>query len=310
MPNRKVLVTGASGLIASLLLPALRERYDLTLLDVRETDRHGNRVEGIQIADLTERNRDAYRHFFRGIDAVVHLGFVRAQDENDPDQRFAAEFANVQMAYNVYQVSWEEGVRRVVVASSNHAADYYEPLILQHKMDYVDPHMRALSDNYYGWAKEAYEHLGFVFAVGKIHGELTQGIQSAISGHGGATIFDRTRGRQLENVQIRIGGPRETDVANCPKGDLTCVRRALGAYISQRDMAQLFIKSIETEDIRDEHGVPFQIFYGVSNNSHAFWSIANARKIIGYEPQDNSEIKFHDLIAEHIRAAQSRVKES
>ena len=81
------------------------------------------------------------------------------------------------------------------------------------------------------------------------------------------------------------------------------MRRALGAYISERDMAQLFIKSIEASDIRDERGVPFQIFYGISDNPHAFWSIANARRIIGYAPQDNSEIRFRDLIAEHISAA-------
>jgi hypothetical protein len=303
MPPRKVVVTGASGLIASLLLPGLRARYDLTLLDVRATDRHGNPLEGVHVCDLTEPDRSAYRGFFAGADAVVHLGFTRAADEHDPDQRFAAEYANVRMAYNVYQVAWEEGVRRVVVASSNHAADYYEPLILQQQMDVVTPEMRALSDNYYGWAKEVYEHLGFVFAVGKIHGDVATGIQARTSGHGGATISERTRGRQLENVQIRIGAPRETDVANCPLGDLTCVRRALGAYISQRDLLQLFVKSIETEDIRDEHGIPFQVFYGVSDNSHNFWSILNARKIIGYAPEDNSEICFQELIAEHIRAA-------
>ena len=84
---------------------------------------------------------------------------------------------------------------------------------------------------------------------------------------------------------------------------MTRVRRALAAYISQRDMSQLFVRSIETEDIRDEHGVPFQIFYGISDNPHAFWSIANARRIIGYAPQDNSEIRFRDLIAAHIAAA-------
>jgi hypothetical protein len=109
----------------------------------------------------------------------------------------------------------------------------------------------------------------------------------------------------LENVQIRIGGPRETDVANCPKGDLRCVRRALAVYISQRDMAQLFIKSIETQDIRDEHGVPFQIFYGISENPHAFWSIVNAREVIGYAPRDNSELRFNELIRDHIRAAKT-----
>jgi hypothetical protein len=304
MTKLKVLITGASGYIASLMLPELRQRYELTLLDVKTTDRSGNEVPGIQIADLIDKNRDSYRHFFKGIDAVIHLGFTRAQDRDDSDQQFDAESANVQMAYNIYQVSGEEGVRRVVVASSNHAADYFEPLILAHKQDVVDPNVgRSLSDNYYGWAKEVYEHLGFVFAVGKIHGEKIQGIQAAIGPTGGASIDERAGGRRLENVQIRIGGPRETDVANCRLGDLTCMRRALGAYISARDLTQLFVKSIETPDIRDENGIPFQVFYGVSGNSHGFWSIVNARKIIGYEPQDNSEIRFQKEIAAHIQAA-------
>lgn len=301
MTRRKVLVTGAAGTIAGLLLPALQERYDLTLVDVRETDREGNIIPGIQIADLTDRRRDEYRHLFAGIDSVVHCGFVRAEDGNDAEQRFWAELTNVEMAYNVYQTSLEEDVRRVVVASSNHAADYYEPLILQRRMDFVTPDMRAVSDNYYGWAKEVYEHLGFVFAVGK----MTQGstYNRNVTARPSANA-DQTDVRPLENVQIRIGGPRDTDIDNCEPGDLTRVRRALAVYISQRDLSQLFIKSIEKEDIRDEFGVPFQIFYGISANTHAFWSIVNARQVIGYAPQDNSETRFYEKIAEHMAAAQ------
>ena len=111
--RKKVVVTGASGLIAGQMLPALRERYNLTLLDVRTTDRNGDEVAGIQICDLLNRDRDAYRHYFRDAYAVVHSGFVRS---DDPEQRFFAELSNVEMAYNVYQVSWEEKVRRVVSA--------------------------------------------------------------------------------------------------------------------------------------------------------------------------------------------------
>jgi len=143
----------------------------------------------------------------------------------------------------------------------------------------VTPDQNA-SDNWYGWAKIAFEQIGQVYASGVTHG-----------------------GRPLENVQIRIGGPRETDLADAPLGDLRKMRRALAVYISQRDMAQLFIKSIETEDIRDDLGTPFQIFYGISANSHAIWSIANARRVIGYAPQDNSEDRFFDLIQAHMKAA-------
>ena len=285
MPERrKVVVTGAAGLIASLVLPALRDRYDLTLVDVRTRDREGREVPGVQTANLLDLDRDAYRHLFAGADSVVHFGFVGSAGPSNPLQAgsshpFQNEASNVQMAYNVYQTALEAGVRRVVCTSSNHAADYYERLILDHKHDFVYPETKPLSDNFYGWAKVAYEALGFVFATG------------------------RDTGRPLENVQIRIGGPRETDVERCPKGDLTCVRRALAVYISQRDLQQLYVRSIETPDIRDEHGVPFQVFYGISANSRAFWSIANARRVIGYEPEDDSEIRFAKLIAEHLAAA-------
>ena len=66
------------------------------------------------------------------------------------------------------------------------------------------------------------------------------------------------------------------------------------------------IKSIETDDIRNERGVPFQILYGISGNHHAIWSIANARQVIGYEPEDKSEIRFARWIQKHIEAAQAK----
>lgn len=278
MPKKKVLVTGACGVIAGVLLPALRQRYDLTLLDARQTDSGGNAVPGAQIADLMNHDRDSYRHHFAGVDAVVHCAYHRVSDQGD-DAYFASELANLQMTYNVYQVAWEERVRRLVAASTNHAADFYEGYALDGESPMVTPDMNA-SDNWYGWAKIAFEQIGQVYASGLSHG-----------------------GRPLENVQIRIGGPRETDVAQAPLGDLRRMRRALAAYISQRDMAQLFIKSIDAEDIRNDFNVPFQIFYGISANAHAIWSIANARRVIGYAPQDNSEERFFDLIQAHMKSA-------
>jgi hypothetical protein len=73
--------------------------------------------------------------------------------------------------------------------------------------------------------------------------------------------------------------------------------RELAGYISERDLQQLFCRSIDTPQINDEYGVPFHIFYGVSNNARTFWSITNARRVIDYQPQDDSEMRFSADIA-------------
>lgn len=271
--KRRVLVTGAAGYIAAQILPALRERYDCLLVDVRDTDREGRQVPGICAADLQRGDAETNRQLFAGVDSVVHLGYIHPPSGDPASRTWAAypiERANVDMAFNVYRLSMDAGVRRVVVASSNHAADWYEGLIHAKKKDMVDPWERAVSDNFYGWAKEAYEHLGFVFAAG-------------------------TLGRRLEVVQLRIGAPREIPAARYGE-DLVWYHRDLGAYVSPRDLTQLVVKSIDAPDIRDEHGVPFQIFYGISDNTRKFWSIANARRVIGYQPEDDSEVLYREEI--------------
>lgn len=280
MSRRRVVITGAAGYVAGRMLPSLRERYDLTLLDVKRRNRQGEEVAGVVVVDLLDDARDRYRAHFRGADAVVHCGFVHSSGRED---RFRVEHGNVRMAHNVYQTCVEEGVRRAVVISSNHAADYYERLIWSGRMELVTPDMTPLSDNFYGWAKASYELLGFAFATGGVND-----------------------GKRLENVQLRIGGPRETDIERASADDLKEMHRGLGAYLSVRDQVQLVVKSIEAQSIEDEHGVPFQVFYGISGNSHNFWSLANARRVIGYEPEDNSAVKFADRIAQIMRQARAR----
>jgi hypothetical protein len=81
------------------------------------------------------------------------------------------------------------------------------------------------------------------------------------------------------------------------------MHRALGAYLSRRDQVQQAIRMVETESITDEHGVPFLIVYGISGNTHRFWSLATARQKIGYLPEDDSQVNFADKIAAIARAA-------
>ena len=285
MPKRRVVLTGAAGYVGQRMFAELAERWDLVPIDIRATTHQGQPVPGIVVADLTQRDRNAYRRHFEGADAVIHLGFVRAPGldattwQANSDAKFWAEHENVALAYNVYRVALETGVRRVVVASSNHAADYYERLVWAGKLDMVTPEMPPRSDNWYGWAKAAYELLGFVFATGKVDD------------------------RKLEIAQWRIGGPRDDDIDHVKPGDIPTMHRALGAYLSRRDQVQQAIRMVETENIADEHGVPFLIVYGISGNTHRFWSLANAREKIGYAPEDDSQVNFADKIAAIARAA-------
>ena len=288
-----VLVTGAAGYIGSYLLPAFRERYELRLVDNRDRDGLGQPVADLYVRDVSDLGRmDEYRDLFRGVDAVVHLAFMRPVGRSH-HERYLAERVNVDMAYMVYQLALEEGVRRVVVASSNHAADFYEGPLRRGELDRISADSpRPLSDNFYGWAKEAYEHLGFVYAAGTM-GAL--GFQAGPGAQGGAQ-------RQVEVVQIRIGAPRDLASTSfaAERADAVSLQRDLGAWVSPRDLAQLFVRSIEEPDIRNEYGVPFQVFYGISGNTRRQWSIANAQRVIGYAPEDDSEVVYAAEIGQYL----------
>ena len=267
----RVLLTGATGYIANQLLPAFRERYDLRLLDVREEDGSGRHVEGIEVADLVGDDRSKLEPYFSDADVVVHTGHRKSTD-TDFHSQYNVERSNVDMMQRVYKLSLECGVRRVVAASTNQAAKWYEQPYYAGLKDRVSPEDYPRPDSFYGWAKAAYEPLGFLYACG-------------------------TLGRKLEVIQIRTVVPREINAELFVDKPPERYVRELAGYISERDMQQLFCKSIETSEVEDEYGVPFHIFYGVSNNARTFWSITNARRVIGYEPQDDSEVRFAEDIA-------------
>src|SRR5262245_32150696 len=303
MAKRSLLVTGACGYVAAQLLPDLRRRYALKLVDVRTRDRRGRRVPGVEVADLTHPDRDRYARFFRGADAVLHLGY-RPPDVKTAGvwgavpaaiETFEAEFSNVRMAQNVYRSALDAGVRRVVAASSNHAADWYEhALVHARRRELVSPVELPLSDNFYGWSKAAYELLGFVYASGGL-------------------------GRKLEVVLLRIGAPRDVSGrrylgklverhAGPRVSGLVNFKRDLGAWLSTRDLRQLVRRAIETRDVRNADGVPWLVAYGISGNTRAFWSLESARRVLGYEPRDDSEVAYAKDVRRLLTGPQARAR--
>ena len=281
--KKRLLMTGAAGYVADQMLSRFREKYELVLLDTSTKNRRGDEVEGVNMIDLIDEDRTRYAHFFEEVDAVIHLAYKRRTGQ--PLDHFYDERENVQMAYNVLRSSYDSGVKRVAIASSNHASDFYEhALIHERKLEMLDPYRLALSDNFYGWAKATYEHLGFLFACGAM-GEEGSGLsENLVAGN-------LNTSRKMGVVMVRIGAPRNLDPQEY-QGNSVGFKRDLGAYISPRDITQLFEKCIEVENIENEYGVPWQVVYGISNNTRAFWSLANARKVFGYDPKDDSDILF------------------
>src|SRR4028119_1205745 len=271
MPKLRVLLTGATGYIAGQLLSVFRDRYDLRLIDNRRENGAGQPVDGVEVLDLLSASSTELESIFTGVDVVVHSAYYRP-DGSDPQSQYEGERRNIDMMQRVYQMALDHGVRRVVAASTNQAAKWYEQPYFAGLRDRVSPEDYPRPDNFYGWAKAAYESLGFLYACGSL-------------------------GRKLEVIQLRIVVPREIDANKFT--DLPPYRyvRELAGYISERDLQQLFCRSIDTPQINDEYGVPFHIFYGVSNNARTFWSITNARRVIGYQPQDDSERRFAADIA-------------
>lgn len=285
----KVLITGAAGHMATLALPGLLGRHALILTDVREPPQlpAGCAFRAISLLEASDAQM---AQLFHGVDAVVHSAYI-ASAELDvyslrPPQldRFEIELDNIRMAQRVYRCALEAGVRRVVVVSSNHASDWYEHTQVHRQLrEMVYPRDLPLSDNFYGWSKASYELLGYPYACG-------------------------TFGRSVEVVMLRIGSPYPINVTRyepdspAPLSGLprptgpAAFKRALGAYLSERDCATLFRCALEARLALPEAAVPWVIAYGISDNTRAFWSLESARRVLGYAPRDDSEAIYADAV--------------
>ncbi|MEV5234909.1 NAD(P)-dependent oxidoreductase [Streptomyces pseudogriseolus] len=196
---RTVLLTGAAGGLGTLMRELLPPYgYDLRLFDMRPVDGAPDAIVG----DLGDR--DAVREAVRGVDAVVHLAGISLEASFDKILK-----ANIEGTYHLYEAAREEGVRRIVFASSNHAVGYTprpqgdDPLIP------VDTPRRP--DTFYGLSKCFGEDLAQLY-------------------------WDK---HGVETVSVRIGScfPEPTSV------------RMLSVWMSPADGARLFHAALTAEGV-------------------------------------------------------------
>ncbi len=118
MEPRRVLITGASGHIGTVIRPALREGVEeLRLSDLTEPE-DLQAPETYVHADLADF--DAVQRAVEGVDAVVHLGAVPNEAPFD-----VIAGPNLHGAFHVFEACRRANVQRIVYASSNHASGMY-----------------------------------------------------------------------------------------------------------------------------------------------------------------------------------------
>jgi uronate dehydrogenase len=146
--GRKVLVTGAAGLIGRIACAGLAARgWKVRGLDSVPLDGVDGLADPPVVADV--RDAEAVRKATAGVDAVVHLAGIPTEA---PFEEILA--TNIEGTFRVFDAARREGVRRVVYASSNHAVGYTPRTAL------VSVDLPPRPDSYYGVSKVFGEALG------------------------------------------------------------------------------------------------------------------------------------------------------
>lgn len=147
MTKRRILITGSTGNVGTVLTQRLAEDYAITGHGQEPDPRADPVVLGGDLADY-----DAVLALMDGIDTVVHLAGA-ASPESSWDSVLEA---NIIGTRNVLEAARVAGVRRVVFASSNHAMGMYDRL----EEWPVYPGSLPRADSLYGVSKVFGETLG------------------------------------------------------------------------------------------------------------------------------------------------------
>lgn len=148
---KKIILTGAAGRLGSYLREPLSKLAD-ELVSSDLTNDIGKLYPGesYQRADLTKYD-DIYA-LLEGADMVIHFGAIGDEAPFD-----AILQANIVGAYNVWEAAYQQGLKRVVYASSIHAVGMHD------KTDFIGVDAPHRPDTFYGLAKCFAEDLGSLY---------------------------------------------------------------------------------------------------------------------------------------------------
>lgn len=252
--KKKVLVTGASGLIGGLVIEHLGDRYELTGLARRPVDA----IPSLQ-ADITDA--EGIKPAFEGVHTVLHLAAATAGLTELWEPTMAI---TVQGTLNVYEAAREAGVKRVVFMSSGNTQlgymfDQGQPYWKLANMREDDPdfptewRMITLEDGPYP---------NNPYAVGKLFGEHVGRLYADLHG--------------ISSLVIKLGGVLQE---NRPH-----VRGIWPGFLDQMDAIDMIDRCIGAPD-----ELMYDVFNAISNNKWRWREIEHGADVLGWTPKGSAE---------------------
>ena len=265
--KKKLLVTGASGLIGGLVIRHLGPKYELSALNRRP-------VKDVPTVRADVADLAAIKPAFTGVHTVLHLSAATHGFIDDWDEQIRVTAGG---AVNVLRAAHEAGVRRVVLMSTGSTMCGYEW--------YEGSPYGALARGEYEEAARLGKN-----AVGAMQAGddrpwrlLThRDPPRPDSPYGAAKAFSEVAGRWFSDkygmsvICIRLGAVLDT---NKPK-----MVRHFPGWLDQQDAVDMIERCIEAPDT-----VKFDIFDAISDNSTRWRDISHAEKVIGWKPRAASD---------------------
>ena len=246
----RIAITGAAGLIGTVLCQRLGERYELRTLDSSRRSGLLHRREDTRRLALTQAA-------FSGCQTVIDLA---ANGSSETGWREITE-GNLPATLGSFEGARRAGVRRVILASSNHVTGLYER---------DEPYASICAGHYEGLEPAAIPKISSEFpirpdgpyAVGKAAGEAA------------GRWYAEEHG--LSVICLRIGTVYRDDR---PKS-----QRGFATLLTHDDLLRLIGACIDAP-----LDVGFGVLYGVSANTWRYWDIEEGRRLVGYEALDDAE---------------------
>lgn len=132
----KIMITGANGNIGVVLTEHLKNKHDLTLVDIDFSHLSDSLLVGTTCLNLDLVKRENWNNLLTGIEYVIHLA-----GDPSPEADFYDSLLdlNYKVPHNLFEAAIKSDVKRIIFASSVHAIMGYPKNVQVKTSDYPKP---------------------------------------------------------------------------------------------------------------------------------------------------------------------------